>query len=133
VGDGHYVIPLDRVVECVEHLRRQDNYEGYIKLRDKLLPLLRLHQLFGVQSKLKDTHESIVVVEHGGYQVGLVVDKFLGEFQAVIKPLSKIFEKLVGISGATILGTGEVALILDIPTLVQHYVILSQRGVRWIG
>jgi two-component system chemotaxis sensor kinase CheA len=62
-----------------------------------------------------------VVVRHGNREAGLVVDSLLGEFQAVIKPLGKIFEHMSGISGATILGNGDVALILDVPALVQRY------------
>jgi len=63
-----------------------------------------------------------VVVHYGGQRAGFIVDGLLGEFQAVIKPLGKLFERLAGISGSTILGNGEVALILDVPTLVQRAV-----------
>jgi two-component system chemotaxis sensor kinase CheA len=58
------------------------------------------------------------VVKHAGQSVGLVVDALLGEFQTVIKPLGRVFSKLRGISGSTILGSGEVALILDVPAIV---------------
>jgi two-component system chemotaxis sensor kinase CheA len=66
--------------------------------------------------------ENIVVVQYGGQQAGFVVDALMGEFQTVIKPLGKLFERLSGISGSTILGTGEVALILDVQALVQRAV-----------
>jgi two-component system, chemotaxis family, sensor kinase CheA len=122
VGNSSFVVPLDRVVECVEfsdsHHAQADS--GYLNLRGKVLPLLRMHQLFGIP-KNANTRENIIVVRYGNQEVGLVVDELLGEFQAVIKPLGKIFEKLSGVSGATILGNGEVALILDIPGLVQKY------------
>ncbi|MGL5994783.1 MAG: chemotaxis protein CheW, partial [Aeromonas sobria] len=68
----------------------------------------------------KGRRENIVVVSHAGKKSGLVVDELLGEFQTVIKPLGKLFQRLQGISGSTILGGGEVALILDIPSLIQH-------------
>jgi two-component system, chemotaxis family, sensor kinase CheA len=122
VGVSSFVVPLDRVVECVEVSgEREHNSEtGYLNLRGKVLPLLHMHQLFGL-SKNENARENIIVVRYGNQEVGLVVDELLGEFQAVIKPLGKIFEKLAGVSGATILGNGEVALILDIPGLVQKY------------
>jgi two-component system chemotaxis sensor kinase CheA len=61
---------------------------------------------------------SVVVVRFGEQQAGLVVDRLLGEFQTVIKPLGRLFAHLKGIGGSTILGSGEVALILDVPALV---------------
>ncbi|MEK7390929.1 MAG: chemotaxis protein CheW, partial [Fibrobacterota bacterium] len=64
--------------------------------------------------------ENIVVVEYGGRRAGLVVEKLHGEFQTVIKPLSRLFAKVPGVGGSTILGNGEVALILDIPAMVQR-------------
>jgi two-component system chemotaxis sensor kinase CheA len=66
--------------------------------------------------------ENVVVVQYAGQKAGLVVDELMGEFQTVIKPLGKIFSNLRGISGSTILGSGEVALILDVPSLVQQAV-----------
>jgi two-component system chemotaxis sensor kinase CheA len=66
--------------------------------------------------------ENIVVVNYAGQRAGFVVDALLGEFQTVIKPLGRLFERLAGISGSTILGNGEVALILDAPALVQRAV-----------
>ncbi len=63
-----------------------------------------------------------MVVKHAGERAGIVVDALLGEFQTVIKPLGKMFRKVDYVSGTSILGTGEVALILDVPALVQHAV-----------
>jgi two-component system chemotaxis sensor kinase CheA len=94
---------------------------GYLNLRGKVLPLLSLRQLFGMPENTENARENIVVVSYGNQEAGLVVDQLLGEFQAVIKPLGKLFEKLPGVSGATILGNGEVALILDVPALVKKY------------
>jgi two-component system chemotaxis sensor kinase CheA len=64
--------------------------------------------------------ENIVVVRFGNLKAGIVVDELLGELQTVIKPLGKLFTFLQGIGGSTILGTGEVALILDVPGLIKH-------------
>ncbi len=129
VGHSSFVIPLDRVVECVAYKAAEQNIEqGYLSLRGKVLPLLHIHSLFGIDldesrsAQSEDKHRAnIVVVHYGNQEAGLVVDALLGELQAVIKPLGRMFENLPGVSGATILGNGEVALILDVPALVQRY------------
>jgi two-component system chemotaxis sensor kinase CheA len=122
VGRSTYVVPLDMVVECMElsaEERSTIRGRSFINLRDKVLPLLRLRDTFEVAGQA-GRRENIVVVDCGGKQAGLVVDSLQGEFQTVIKPLGKIFERLGGISGSTILGSGDVALILDVPVLVQR-------------
>lgn len=124
VGANSYVIPLDAVVECVELSSAE--YEtgaerGYVNLRGRVLPCLHLRQHFKLAGEMR-RRENIVVVHHGGHQAGLVVDELLGEFQTVIKPLGRLFSGLRGISGSTILGTGDVALIVDVPALIQEAV-----------
>lgn len=130
VGNSSFVIPLDRVVECVAYeAAEQDIEQGYLNLRGKVLPLLHIHSLFGIEQdagvdgeqELDKQRANIVVVHYGNQEAGLVVDELLGELQAVIKPLGRLFENLSGVSGATILGSGKVALILDVPALVQRY------------
>ena len=110
------------VVECLELSAEERTAilgRSFINLRDKVLPLLRLRDAFEVQGEA-GRRENIVVVTCAGRQAGLVVDALQGEFQTVIKPLGRIFEHLGGISGSTILGSGDVALILDVPVLVQR-------------
>jgi len=124
VGDSAFVVPLDMVHECLELPTDQKQLDGesnshYLALRGEALPYLRLRQLLQVEGETS-TRENVVVVQSGGRRAGLVVDRLLGEFQTVIKPLGQMFRHLRGISGSTILGTGEVALILDVPSLVQH-------------
>lgn len=122
VGSAAYVMPLDMVIECMElsgEERAKIRDSGYINLRGEVLPLLRLRDVFEVTGDA-GKRENIVVVQYGGQQAGFVVDALLGEFQTVIKPLGKLFEQLSGFSGSTILGTGEVALILDVQALVQR-------------
>ena len=122
VGDASYVVPLDMMLECVElsaEERSAARVHNYINLRGAVLPLLHLREVFEVAGDA-GRRENIVVVQSAGARAGLVVDALLGEFQTVIKPLGKVFERLSGISGSTILGTGEVALILDVPSLVQQ-------------
>lgn len=124
VGVGHssYVIPLDMVFECVELSdaeRQQARRQNYINLRDEVLPLMRLRECFDVIGE-HSGRENIVVVQCGGIKAGLIVDELRGEFQTVIKPLGRIFQGLKGVSGSTILGSGEVAVILDVPGLVKQ-------------
>lgn len=124
VGESRYVIPLDMVLECIElddEERAEDRLQSYINLRDEVLPYLRLSELFTDEHAV-GKRENIVVVEYANQKIGVVVDELLGEIQTVIKPLGKILQKLSGVSGATILGNGNVALILDVPNLIQRTV-----------
>lgn len=121
VGDSSYVIPLDMVEECVElsGMAGGEQANDYINLRGEVLPFIRLGELFQeTQNQVK--RENIVVTQFAGQKAGLVVDELLGEYQTVIKPLSRIFAHLDGVSGATILGSGEVAMIINVPELVQQ-------------
>ena len=124
VDRSAYVVPLEMVVECLElsaEDRARISESGYVNLRGEVLPLLRLREVFEVEGDA-GKRENIVVVSYAGQRAGFVVDALLGEFQTVIKPLGRLFERLSGISGSTILGNGEVALILDAPALVQRAV-----------
>ncbi|MBV2235455.1 MAG: chemotaxis protein CheA [Sterolibacterium sp.] len=122
VGKSSFVVPLDMVLECLE-LSEADKQasatRSYLNLRGEALPFIRLRDLLAIEGQ-PPRRENVVVVAFGSQKAGLVVDQLLGEFQTVIKPLGEIFRHLHGISGSTILGGGEVALILDIPALVQQ-------------
>ncbi len=120
LGQASYVIPLDMVQECLElsaEDRRATHERGYLDLRGEVLPLLSLREHFDAGGS-PGRRENVVVVQCGEQKAGLVVDELQGEFQTVIKPLGKLFSGLRGIGGSTILGSGEVALILDIPNLL---------------
>jgi two-component system chemotaxis sensor kinase CheA len=123
VGNAVYVIPLDMVVECIE-LGTEDRDSGdkrYLNLRGEVLPYRRLREHFEVEGE-PVRRENIVVVRYGDQKAGLVVDKLMGEYQTVIKPLGKVLQRIRGIGGFTILGSGEVALILDVPGLMRQVV-----------
>lgn len=121
VGNAAYVVPLDMVIECIELPARKADEGGnnYLNLRGEVLPYLRLRELFEVEGEAC-RRENIVVVQYAGQKAGLVVDNLLGEYQTVIKPLGKMFGGARGFGGFTIMGNGEVALILDVPRLMQQ-------------
>jgi two-component system chemotaxis sensor kinase CheA len=123
VGKASYVIPLDLIEECIELDEQHAKKGEYVDLRGEVMPYLHLSEVFNDGSDSdsnidrKGKRDNIVVVQYAGQKAGLVVDELLGEHQTVIKPLGKIFQNLKGISGATILGSGEVAMIIDVPAL----------------
>ena len=122
-GHDRYIIPLSMVEECIEMEAGEcevDEVQHYINLRGQVLPYLRLADYFRQERINRERkRESIVVVRFGQDKAGFVVDELHGEHQTVIKPLGKVFEKLNGITGATVLGDGNVALILDVQGLIQ--------------
>ncbi|WKB54634.1 chemotaxis protein CheA [Eleftheria terrae] len=117
VGHSVFVVPLDMVEECVAFT--EDEARDYIDLRGQVLPVIRLRDLFELQGP-RGSRDNLVVVTHAGQKAGLVVDALLGEVQTVIKPLNKMFGRVTGVGGSSILGSGEVALILDVPGLLQQ-------------
>ena len=125
VGQGRYSIPLSAVEECVElpkECETSNSGRNFLNIRGHLVPFLRLRELFRTKSAV-EPHEKVVVVSAGGSRVGLVVDQVIGNGQTVIKSLSKLHADVETFSGATILGDGTVALILD----VNHLVSFGQR------
>jgi two-component system chemotaxis sensor kinase CheA len=125
VGSGRYVLPLSAVEECLELSLEEDlksRGRSFISLRDDLVPFLRLRELFRTGTQ-PDPFQKVVVVSTGTERVGLVVDQIIGDHQTVIKNMSKLHDHVSAFSGATILGDGNVALILDVAHLIaagQH-------------
>jgi two-component system, chemotaxis family, sensor kinase CheA len=117
-GNSTFVFPLDRVSECVE-LPLDMNGRDYMDLRGEVLPLIHLRRLFEIEHD-PVRRENVVVVEYNNAKYGFIVDRLLGEFQTVIKPLGKLFTHIRGIAGSTILGNGRVALILDVSALIDQ-------------
>ncbi|MDV7391513.1 chemotaxis protein CheW, partial [Arthrospira platensis SPKY1] len=83
-----------------------------------VLPILRLRAMFDMDGEAP-ARRNVVVVRFGSHLAGIVVDRLAGECQTVIKPLGRLFERVAGLTGSTIMGNGEVALILDVAQLVQ--------------
>jgi two-component system chemotaxis sensor kinase CheA len=124
VGQQSYIVPLDLVEECISSQDITDSLykdSNTIELRGQVIPLIKLADAYHFSANESYTddkrRENIVIAKYGSQLVGLVVDELLGEYQTVIKPLGKIFQNLKGLSGATILGSGEVGLIIDVPAL----------------
>jgi len=123
LGEQTYVLPLTAIVESIRPRReqvRQIARGEVVVVREDPLPLLRMHRLFGVASAVTDpTSGLVVIVEHDGRRLALLVDELLGQQQIVIKSLESNFRKVKGITGATILGDGRAALILDVAGIVE--------------
>jgi len=121
IGDSHFVLPLAEVEECVE-LTREDVKAAHGRnlsiIRGNLTPFISLREQFGISGERPDI-EQIVIVSVSGTRIGFVVDSVVGEHQTVIKPLGRLYQDVKGVSGATILGDGSVALILDPGVLTQ--------------
>jgi two-component system, chemotaxis family, sensor kinase CheA len=130
VAEETFVMPLDSVVECVERTAdatQSSSGQGVISLRDRPLPYLRLrdHLELGDGTGVR---EQIVVVRHGTGLAGLAVDAIVGTSQAVVKPLGSLIKNQPGIAGCTVLGSGRVALILDIPALFRDLPALAESS-----
>ncbi|MCF6251297.1 MAG: chemotaxis protein CheA [Methylococcaceae bacterium] len=125
VGDERFIIPLGSIIESVNikenMINRVAGKGETFRLRNEYLPIVRMHEIFEVKTALatKLTEGLVVVVEGQGMRCGLFIDDLLGQQQVVIKSLEANYRKVEGVSGATILGDGSVALILDIPGLVR--------------
>jgi len=127
VADENYIIPLISIIETVEikssdELKQVSGKGELYRLRDDYIPIIRLYDIFKIKPKITDLEEGLLVVVEGeGQKVGLFIDDLLGQQQVVIKSLETNYRKVTGLSGATILGDGTVALILDVPGLMALY------------
>jgi two-component system chemotaxis sensor kinase CheA len=120
VSEGRYIIPLSAVEECIELTPADDarsRGRSFLSVRGELVPFLRLREQFGVEGE-PDLHPKVIIISTGETRVGLVVDQIIGSHQTVIKSLSKLHADVTMFSGATILGDGTAALILDVVQLV---------------
>lgn len=135
VGTETYIVPLITIIESLQlkpgEVNRVAGQHEVFWFRDSYVPIVRLHEVFGLQPRAGQLHEGLImVVEGDGRRVGLFVDDLLGQQQVVIKSLETNFRRVDGVSGATILGDGAVALILDVPGLIR---VASLRAARVSG
>lgn len=121
IGNEHFVFPLSLVEECVELSsidRNAANGRNIANVRGRIVPYLRLREQFLISSE-QPKIEQIVITRVNDRRVGFVVDHVIGSHQTVIKNLGKFYQNVPGVSGATILGDGTLALILDVPKLIR--------------
>jgi len=127
VGGQTFIVPLGSIVESLqitdEELKTVSGDGKLLRVRGEYLPIIALHQVFTIQTDKSDMRLGIaVIVEAEGKKTALLVDELLGQHQVVIKSLESNFRKVPGMSGATIMGDGTVALILDVLALSSHHV-----------
>jgi len=131
VGGTYYVLPMEIVSECIEVppecAANPGAGVGYFNLRGEVLPYFDVALLQKVTPSANG-RRSLVVARDGNTLIGLIVDKLHGEYQTVIKPLSSLFRHLRAIAGSTILGSGDVALVVDVPALVTYAVEATRPG-----
>lgn len=118
VGDSDFVLPLTMVEECLD-LQPSAAHQRIFDLRGQPLPYIRLAETFQLEPARVE-RQCLVVVKVGDSRAGIIVDRFVGELQAVIKPLGQLLRGVAGFSGSTILGDGRVALLLDVPMLLAQ-------------
>ena len=124
VGGVIYIIPLVSIIESLqakpESINAVAGKAEVYRSRDEYLPVIRLHQVFNIEADTEDLTKGLLVVAEGdGQKAGIFVDELLGQQQVVIKSLESNYRRVDGVSGATILGDGSVALIMDIPGLIR--------------
>ena len=122
VGDTKYIIPLESIQECKELTpKEQESMRGneFINLRGEMLPIMDVRTVLKEEPS-HSNRQNIVIVYFGDKSIGLLVDELLGEHQTVIKSLGTVFDNVPGISGGSILGSGEIALIFDIARLIEY-------------
>ena len=125
VKDQIYIIPLTFISESLQAQKKDiktvSGESKLIKVRDEYLPLFALHKIFNIDTDITNPEEGILVlIEANGKKVALLVDELIGQHQVVLKSLECNYRKVPHISGATIMGDGRVALILDLASIVEH-------------
>ncbi len=126
IGEETYILPVISIIESLqvktENINAVAGNAEVYRLRDEYIPIVRLYHIFGIEPASKELDEGLlVVVEAEGKKIAIFVDDLLGQQQVVIKSLETNFKKVQGLSGATILGDGTVALIIDIAGLIELY------------
>jgi two-component system chemotaxis sensor kinase CheA len=134
VGDEIYILPLGYVVESLQpaaiDIKEISGHGRVVKVRGEYLPLIALHQVFGIEPRISDPSQGIVVIlESEGRQAAMLVDDLVGQQQVVVKNLESNYRRVAGISGATIMGDGGVALIIDVAALLRSSRQLTEQPI----
>ncbi|WP_336193472.1 chemotaxis protein CheA [Providencia stuartii] len=134
VSDDVFIVPLSAIISTLQP-RQEDIYrlageEKMLLVRGEYLPLVELHQVFSIKGAESDLSNSIVlIIQHAGHRFALLVDKLVGQQQVVVKNIESNYRKIPGISAATIMGDGSVALILDVAELqkMNNSILLKKK------
>ena len=132
IASEHYILPLSAVEECIELSRAEaglSHGRNLVKVRGEIVPYVRLRDEFNIKQDCPEI-EQVVIANIEGLRVGFVVDHVVGEHQTVIKNLGRMYQDIAGVSGATILGDGRVALILDLPQLAERAEKYEKKALR---
>ncbi|UWZ82457.1 chemotaxis protein CheA [Occallatibacter riparius] len=131
VGDGSFVLPVASTLECIELTHKEierSNGHRFATVRGQIVPYIRLREYFGLPLRGPEI-DQVIFLDNGKGRVGLVVDQILGNCQAVIKSLGRVYRQVQMVAGATILGNGTVALILDPDRLIQEAAHSEDRSI----
>jgi two-component system chemotaxis sensor kinase CheA len=125
VGDEKYILPLSSIVESLQPTSDMikkigDGTQDLLMLREEFIPVVRIHQLFGLEPTFENLKDGmLIVVKSGNTKVALSIDEFLNQHQVVVKPLDKNFRSVEGIGAATVRGDGSIGLILDVVGIIN--------------
>ena len=125
VGNQKYILPLSSIVESLQPSSEMikkigDGTQDLLMLREEFIPVVKLHQLFGLEKSFNKLEEGmLIVVKSGNTKVALSIDEFLNQHQVVVKPLDKNFRSVQGIGAATVRGDGSIGLILDVVGIIN--------------
>ncbi|RBQ31902.1 chemotaxis protein CheA [Aliarcobacter vitoriensis] len=125
VGEQKYILPLSSIVESLQPTADMikkigDGTQDLLMLREEFIPVVKLHQLFGLQKSFEKLEDGmLIVVKSGNTKVALSIDEFLNQHQVVVKPLDKNFRSVQGIGAATVRGDGSIGLILDVVGIID--------------
>ena len=125
VGEIKYILPLSAIVESLQPTKEMikkigDGTQDLLMLREEFIPVVRIHQLFGIKSKHTELNKGmLIVVKSGTLKIAMFIDEFLNQHQVVVKPLDKNFRSVEGIGAATVRGDGSIGLILDVMGIIE--------------
>ena len=124
VGGQMFIVPLNYIIESLQptaaDIKTVSGHGRVVQVRGEYLPVIALHEIFNLRPNVTEVHEGILVIlEAEGHKAALFVDDLVGQHQVVIKSLESNYRRVQGVSGATIMGDGKVALILDTAALVM--------------
>ncbi|MFY9109982.1 chemotaxis protein CheW, partial [Aliarcobacter butzleri] len=125
VANQKYILPLSSIVESLQPTADMikkigDGTQDLLMLREEFIPVVKLHQLFGLEKSFEKLEDGmLIVVKSGNTKVALSIDEFLNQHQVVVKPLDKNFRSVQGIGAATVKGDGSIGLILDVVGIIN--------------